>query len=89
MCTCGDKKLIMTISTLKNGDLLFMRDSSDFSKVIIETTTTYSHVGIYFDGMIYHASWKQGVGNRTPMWKNFICKSFILATAIHKKIIHK
>ena len=51
----------MTISTLKNGDLLFMRDSSDFSKIIIETTTTYSHVGIYFDGMIYHAYRKQGV----------------------------
>ena len=50
----------MTVSTLKNGDLLFMRDSSDFSKAIIETTATYSHVGIYFDGMIYHASRKLG-----------------------------
>ena len=54
----------MTISTLKNGDLLFMRDSSDFSKAIIETTATYSHVGIFFDGMIYHASRKLGVAKQ-------------------------
>lgn len=54
----------MIIFTLKNGDLLFMRDSSDFSKIIIETTTTYSHVGIYFDGMIYHVYRKQGVAKQ-------------------------
>ena len=54
----------MTISTLKNGDLLFMRDSSDFSKAIIETTATYSHVGIYFDELIYHASRKLGVAKQ-------------------------
>lgn len=54
----------MQISTLKNGDLLFMRDNSDFSKAIIETTATYSHVGIYFDGMIYHASRKLGVAKQ-------------------------
>ena len=54
----------MTIASLKNGDLLFMRDSSDFSKQIIKTTSTYSHVGIYFDGMIYHASRKLGVAKQ-------------------------
>ena len=54
----------MTITTLKNGDLLFMRDSSDFSKAIIETTATYSHVGIFFDGLLYHASRKLGVAKQ-------------------------
>ena len=49
---------------LKNGDLLFIRDESDFSKAIIETTENYSHVGIYFDGMIYHASRKHGVAKQ-------------------------
>ena len=48
-------------ASLRNGDLLFMRDNSDFSKAIIETTKEYSHVGIFFDGMIYHASRKYGV----------------------------
>ncbi|MCR5290579.1 MAG: UDP-N-acetylmuramoylalanyl-D-glutamate--2,6-diaminopimelate ligase [Treponema sp.] len=51
----------MDTSNLENGDLLFMRDNSEFSKAIIETTKEYSHVGIFFDGMIYHASRKYGV----------------------------
>ncbi len=51
----------MKFEELKNGDLLFMRDASDFSKAIIETTNSYSHVGIFFDNMIYHASRKNGV----------------------------
>ena len=51
----------MYINNLQNGDLLFMRDNSEFSKAIIETTKEYSHVGIFFDGMIYHASRKYGV----------------------------
>ncbi len=51
----------MLINNLKNGDLLFMRDQSDFSKAIIETTAAFSHVGIFFDGLIYHASRKNGV----------------------------
>ena len=50
----------MNINNLQNGDLLFMRDNSEFSKAIIETTKEYSHVGIFFDGMIYHASRKYG-----------------------------
>ena len=51
----------MNKRVLKNGDLLFMSDESDFSKAIIETTDKFSHVGIYFDHMIYHASRKHGV----------------------------
>ena len=60
----SDIMKIMTIASIKNADLLFMRDSSDFSKEIIKTTSTYSHVGIYFDGMIYHASRKLGVAKQ-------------------------
>ena len=56
--------MMLTIASLKNGGLIFMYDSSDFSKAIIKTTSTYSHVGIYFDGMIYHASRKLGVAKQ-------------------------
>ena len=51
----------MNKSILQNGDLLFMSDESEFSNAIIETTEKYSHVGIYFDDMLYHASryWKK------------------------------
>ncbi|MBE6355080.1 YiiX/YebB-like N1pC/P60 family cysteine hydrolase [Treponema sp.] len=54
----------MNTSNLKNGDLLFMTDDSELSKAIIEATEKYSHVGIYFDGMIYHASRKRGVAKQ-------------------------
>ena len=54
----------MEKTLLQNGDLLFMSDESDFSKAIIETTKDYSHVGIYFDGMIYHATRKRGVAKQ-------------------------
>ena len=54
----------MTKSILQNGDLLFMSDESDLSKAIIETTEKYSHVGIYFDHMIFHASRKLGVAKQ-------------------------
>ena len=52
----------MNITNLHNDDLLFMSDNSEFSKAIIETTREYSHVGIFFGGMIYHASRKYGQG---------------------------
>ena len=54
----------MNKSILQNGDLLFMSDESDFSKAIIETTDKFSHVGIYFDHMIFHASRKLGVAKQ-------------------------
>lgn len=54
----------MNKSILQNGDLLFMSDESDLSKAIIETSEKYSHVGIYFDGYIYHASRKRGVAKQ-------------------------
>ena len=54
----------MNKSILQNGDLLFMGDESDFSKAIIETTDKFSHVGIYFDHMIFHASRKLGVAKQ-------------------------
>ena len=54
----------MNVSILQNGDLLFMSDQSEFSKAIIETTEKFSHVGIFFDGMIYHASRKRGVAKQ-------------------------
>lgn len=54
----------MNKSILQNGDLLFISDQSDLSKAIIETTEKYSHVGIFFDGMLYHASRKRGVARQ-------------------------
>ncbi len=53
----------MKICDLQNGDLLFVRGFSAMSKAIvnIEKDSKFSHVGIYFDGLIYHATKKYGV----------------------------
>ena len=59
-----DRATCFPIRILQNGDLLFMSDESDLSKAIIKTTEKYSHVGIYFDGYIYHASRKLGVAKQ-------------------------
>ena len=69
----------MNKSVLKNGDLLFMSDESEFSKAIIETTDKLTHVGIYFDHMIYHASRKLGVAkqNLDEYLKEEKCEVFI------------
>ena len=51
----------MTIQELQAGDLLFVKDASDLSQAIQEATGKYSHVAIYFDHMIYHATRDKGV----------------------------
>ena len=46
---------------LANGDLIFVRDESDLGQAIQASTGNYSHVAIYLDEMIYHASGQAGV----------------------------
>ena len=46
---------------LANGDLIFVRDESDLGQAIQASTGNYSHVAIYLDGMIYHASGQASV----------------------------
>lgn len=51
---------------LENGDLIFVRDGSDMGQAIQTSTGNYSHVAIYLDGMIYHASGQAGVVCQEP-----------------------
>ena len=46
---------------LENGDLIFVKDFSDMGQAIQASTGNYSHVAIYLDGFIYHASGQAGV----------------------------
>ena len=46
---------------LENGDLIFVKDSSDIGKAIQESTGNYSHVAIFLDGFIYHATTEGGI----------------------------
>ena len=53
---------------LENGDLIFVRDESDLRQAIQTSTGNYSHVAIYLNGMIYHASSKYGVVCQEPAY---------------------
>ena len=46
---------------LENGDLIFVKDLSDMGQAILASTGNYSHVAIFLDGFIYHASGQAGV----------------------------
>ena len=51
---------------LENGDLIFVRNESDIGQAIQTSTGNYSHVAIFLDGLIYHASAEAGVICQQP-----------------------
>ena len=51
---------------VRNGDLIFVKDLSDMGQAIQVSTGNYSHVAIFLDGFIYHASGKAGVICQEP-----------------------
>lgn len=55
---------LVSFEELQNGDLLFMRDESELGSAIRTSTGHFSHVGIYFDKMIFHATKKNGVSKQ-------------------------
>ena len=51
---------------LENGDLIFVKDDSDIGQAIQASTGNYSHVAIFLDGSIYHATVEGGVLVQAP-----------------------
>ena len=51
---------------LENGDLIFVKDDSDIGQAIQESTGHYSHVAIFLDGQVYHATVEVGVLAQSP-----------------------
>ena len=51
---------------LENGDLIFVKDGSDIGQAIQESTGNYSHVAIFLDGQVYHATVEGGVLAQAP-----------------------
>ena len=51
---------------LENGDLIFLKDDSDIGQAIQASTGNYSHVAIFLDGFIYHATVEGGVLAQSP-----------------------
>ena len=54
----------MKIQDLQNGDLIFTVGSSEIATAIRVATGAYSHVAIFFNGEIYHATHEKGVVNQ-------------------------
>ena len=51
---------------LENGDLIFVKDLSDMGQAIQASTGNYSHVAIFLDDSIYHATVEGGVLAQSP-----------------------
>ena len=51
---------------LENDDLIFVKDDSDIGQAIQESTGHYSHVAIFLDGQVYHATVEGGVIAQLP-----------------------
>ena len=46
---------------LENGDLIFVKEDTEMGQAIQESTGNYSHVAIFLDGQVYHATVEGGV----------------------------
>ena len=46
---------------LESGDLIFVRDHTEMGQAIQASTGNYSHVAIFLDGKLYHATVEGGV----------------------------
>ena len=51
---------------LENGDLIFVRDHTEMGQAIQASTGNYSHVAIFLDGKVYHATAEGGVLALSP-----------------------
>lgn len=45
---------------LETGDLIFVREDTEMGQAIQVSTGNYSHVAIFLDGFIYHATVEGG-----------------------------
>ena len=51
---------------LENGDLIFVKEDTEMGQAIQAFTGNYSHVAIFLDGQVYHATVEGGVLVQTP-----------------------
>ena len=51
---------------LENGDLIFVREDTEMGQAIQASTGNYSHVAIFLDGQVYHATVEGGVLAQSP-----------------------
>ena len=72
---------------LENGDLIFVKDDSDIGQAIQESTGHYSHVAIFLDGKVYHATVEGGVLAQSP--EDFFEHGKVYDLYCYAKLNHK
>ena len=72
---------------LESGDLIFVREASDMGQAIQESTGNYSHVAIFLDVFIYHATTEGGVIAQSP--EDFFEAEKVYDLYRYPKIDHK
>ena len=51
---------------LESGDLIFVKENTEMGQAIQASTGNYSHVAIFLDGKVYHATAEGGVIAQSP-----------------------
>ena len=51
---------------LETGDLIFVSENTEMGQAIQASTGHYSHVAIFLDGQVYHATLEGGVLTQAP-----------------------
>ena len=51
---------------LESGDLIFVKENTEMGQAIQASTGNYSHVAIFLDGKVYHATAEGGVLAQPP-----------------------
>ena len=51
---------------LESGDLIFVKENTEMGQAIQASTGNYSHVAIFLDGKVYHATAEGGVLAQSP-----------------------
>jgi len=51
---------------LESGDLIFVSENTEMGQAIQASTGNYSHVAIFLDGKVYHATMEGGVLAQSP-----------------------
>ena len=72
---------------LENDDLIFVKDDSDIGQAIQESTGHYSHVAIFLDGQVYHATVESGVLAQSP--EDFFERGKVYDLYCYAKLNHK
>lgn len=81
----------MKIQDLQDGDLIFTVGASEIAAAIRSATGSYSHVAIFFNGEIYHATHDKGVVNQdlSDFWQDEDVYDVYCYPAIEAEVVFK